>query len=222
MAKDGFDNQWPGPDDRLVVTEMLANSASPHWKECRNFILKLIQASDLPVTLKADAEDAVQKIMLAVMKNLQKFRYECRLSTWLTVIVHNRVNDMYREWLRNSRWITQISNQSEKPDNEADQFELETRASPPTPEEICIKREELSEVFLGLEEYLNAHRHPERNRFILQKVLLENSTCEEIAKHLDISAAMVSYVVREARRYLREKMRLQSLADDIDKPEDVL
>lgn len=202
MTKVGLDNQWPGPDDRLVATEMLNNPDSPHWEKCRNFIHGLIQVSSLPVDFR---EDAVQNAMLAVMKSLRDFRYECRLRTWLGIIVHTRAIDMYRDIKRDSQRSAQTNAQPEKLGHETDHLDLEINTLPLTPEEIYLIREELSEVLTKLQAYTNAHRHPRRNSIILQKVLLENCSCEDVAQQLGVSSAMVSYIVRAARRYLREK-----------------
>jgi hypothetical protein len=67
MSKGGFEDRWPGPDDRLVVTAMLANTNSPHWNECLNFVTMIIKTSNLPASSR---EEAVQKAMVVVFKNL--------------------------------------------------------------------------------------------------------------------------------------------------------
>jgi RNA polymerase sigma factor (sigma-70 family) len=199
MTTGGPDNEWPGPDDQLVVTEMLNKRNSPHWEQCCNFVERLIQASNLPVEHR---EDAVQKVMLAVMRYLPGFRYEGRLRNWLGKVVRTHVIDEFREIKHDIEWITHMNDSSEE--NEADLLDREIKNSLPTPEEICIKREELHEVVIGLQAYVDSHRHPERNRIIVQKVLLEDYSREEVAQQVGTSTEMVGYIVRTAQSYLRK------------------
>lgn len=193
-------NPWPGPDDKLVVDQMLADPYSHRWNECRRFFEQLVQASDLPVDLR---EDVVQNAMFTVMRSLPGFHYECRLKTWLGMIAHSRIVDAWRDRIRNNQWISPPNGPSGDEESETGILKINT---PQTTEGECIIREKIREVMRVLREYINTHANAERNRQILQKVLFDQFTFEEAAQELGVNAPVVRYVVRSAQRYLRERM----------------
>jgi RNA polymerase sigma factor (sigma-70 family) len=201
MSKSGVEDRWPGPDDRLVVAVMLADTSSSHWNECLNFVEMIIKLSNLPASSK---EEAVQKAMMVVFRSLKEFRYECRFRTWLRIIVYTRVVDDHRYRARNQR-LAHTHDPPEALEYVADYSGLEITSPSSTPEEICLLQEALREVLAELQVYADAHRHPERDRFILQKVLLDGHSREDVARELGISAAMVGYVVRSAQQHLRDQ-----------------
>ncbi len=202
--KGSANNSWPGPDDKLVVTEMLADPSSPHWKECNHFFERLIQVSDLP---ESDKDDVVQDAMLSVIKYLPSFRYECRLQIWLARIANSRKIDMYRRQARLKRNISPTNNFS---DDEEDENELAKISASFTTEDECLMREAVREAYSGVLEYLGDHANPERNRQILQRVMLAQYSSQEAAEELGLPVPVVRYVVRSVQRYLRERTNQES------------
>lgn len=202
MAKtvSGELRRWPGSDDKLVVAEMLRDPASPHWRECRTFIERIIQESNLPADLK---EETVQNTMLSVIKSLPNFRYECRFTTWLAKISHVRKIDALRAYTRDNHRLAFPDDPSEETENETDIFQIYARQ---TIEDECVIRETLQEALIGIRGYIKSHAKPDRNRLILQKVLFEGYSTEDVAQILGIPVPVVSYVVRGAQHFLREKM----------------
>lgn len=199
--KGRINNNWPGPDDKLVVTEMLNNPSSPHWKECSSFFEHLIQVSNVP---EASKDDVVQNAMLSVLKYLPSFRYECRLYIWLARIANSRITDAYR---RQKLLNQHISLQNNCSNDEEYENELVNISAPLTTEDECLLYEAIREAFAGMTEYLNAHANPERNRQILQRILLEDYSSQETAEELGVPIPVMRYVVRSVQRYLRERMR---------------
>src|SRR5438105_753865 len=114
-------NDWPGPDDKMVVTEMLDNRQSPHWEECYHFLEHLIQVSNLPEDHK---QDVTQDAFLSVMKYLPSFHYECRLRTWLGRVAYSRIMDTYRRQTRHNRLFPPPKNPSGDGENENEQLEI--------------------------------------------------------------------------------------------------
>ncbi len=201
------DDQWPGPDDKRVVEEMLGDFASPHWEHCYNFIRRLVQVSGLALDHQ---DDTVQEVLLTVQRSLSGFRHEGKLRHWLGVVVYSHVQDVYRSQKR-EWWIMRIHDSpydsSEASENASDHFEHDIGNSPPTPEEIYLEKEKWREIVTALQTYVNAHRDAERRCAMLQKVLFDGYTREAVAQQLGCSAAMVGYIVRAALRAVREQMR---------------
>ena len=201
MSKEKSRNLWPGQDERSVVAEMLKNPKSAHWNECRSFLMRLVNASNLPSDLK---EDAVQSAMVSVIRNLSNFHYQCKLTTWLGIIANTRVIDLQRDQTRESKWISPQIDHPEDAEIEVDRFTINTSK---TTEEESLIREELREVLNEMQNYIKSHANPIRNRRILQMVLFEGYSIEETARQLGVPAPVVGYVVRSIQHYLREKMR---------------
>lgn len=63
---------WPGADDRTVVEEMLRDSISGHWYECRVLVKKIVHAwaKNIP---QDHWEDIVQEAMIRLGKSLPSF-----------------------------------------------------------------------------------------------------------------------------------------------------
>ncbi len=198
--KEWSGDPWPGPDDKLIVAQMLADPSSHHWNECHTFFEHVIRANNLPVDLR---DDVVQNAMFTVMRSLPTFHYECRLRTWLGMIANSRIVDAWRNHARKNRQIIPLDN---PPGDEESGTGILKINAPQTTEGECIIREELREAISVLREYLNTHAKSERNRQILQKVLLEEYTFEEAAQELGVNAPVIRYVVRSVQRYLRERM----------------
>src|SRR5579875_539132 len=85
---------WPGDNDREVVRQMLEDPLSPHWQDCRDFIMRLVRKLNVPVDHQ---DDVVQEMMITVTRNLPNFKHNCKLTTWLGKSVHWRVSDLRRE-----------------------------------------------------------------------------------------------------------------------------
>jgi RNA polymerase sigma factor (sigma-70 family) len=180
---------WPGPDDKCVIAEMMSDDHSPHWEQCLIFIRQLLSRMNVP----ADSEeDIVQQSLLSVKKKLAEFRHECFLKSWIKLIVVNKTRDELRTYVRNKTRLQIIT-------------EDLAIVTPQTVEEQYLQREQLREVIAGLQKFVAQHAHRTRNALILRLVLFEGYTCDEVAKQLKIERPVVYVVIRTARRYLREQ-----------------
>lgn len=191
--------RWPGDDDRPVITEMLADLHSPHWEECNSFVEKYIfgKFPSLPEHLQ---HEAVQNTMLSVHRGLSDFRFDSKLTTWLIPIAHNRAIDLYRKFKLEAQSEIPQKADTNEPDGEEDIFRTDVSSSPV---EVLLIIEELEEVRAALQEFIEKHKHRERNARILDMVLYNGHSCEETAQFLGLNAPLVSYIVREARKHLR-------------------
>lgn len=193
---------WPDNDDRSVVAEMLADPHSRHWKECDSYVAKLIRRIQDPFLSHLE-EDVKQEAMAAIHRNLLGFRFGCKLTTWLYDIARSKVIDVKR---KHKQHPLQESYLKESPGDSSEEESQIYKANPSSsPDEITITGELLEEVNAAIQEYTQLHRNPVRNMQILQMVLYEDQTCEEVARILGLKPALVSYVARDARKFLKEK-----------------
>ena len=195
---------FPGADadDRIVVEEMLRDSKSGQWYECREFVKKLIQihAKNIP---RDHWDDIVQDAMIRIDKFLPTFQYHCNLRTWLFGIVRSCIIDTYRKFTHVGKLMAAHGDLHNDVEYESDAFTSNLQA---TAEDEFIVHEELKNALVALQEYISAHANPKRNRRILDMVILEGSSLEAAAKAVGCSAAVAGYVVRTAQRYVRERL----------------
>lgn len=194
---------WPGGDDRTVVEEMLRDSTSGQWYECREFIKKRVQlqARNIPQDLW---EDLVQDTMIRVGKSLPTFRYQCALRTWLFDIIHSCIIDAYRKLTHAGSLIAPLGDLYDDVEHEMDVLGVNIFR---TAEDECITRDEVQRALVALQEHVSTHAHSKRNGKILNMVIFEDRSLEEAAKAVGCSAPVAGYVVRTAQRYARGKVR---------------
>jgi RNA polymerase sigma-70 factor (ECF subfamily) len=143
---------------------------------------------------KADAEDLAQDVFLEVYRTGEKFRGDCKLSTWLYRIATNRSLNLVRnnkhrrffqsieETFTGNRAIEVSNNKSDQPDhNITDQ-----------------QRADLLHMAID--------KLPEKQRvaFILNKY--EDLRYQEIAEVMDISLASVESLIHRAKKNLQEQL----------------
>lgn len=198
------DHEWPGLDDKLVVDDMLRSRDSPHWRHCLDFMQGLVQMSGLPVDAQ---DDVIQNAMTAVLKYLPDFRYKGRLRNWLAVIVHRHGINEYRRRKLDKQWLIRPNDQTETSEDVISHIDREVSNSPPTPEQLYLKRERWDEIFLALQHYLDSHQNTDLRRVVLWQVLFEGASHKEVARRVGISPEMVGYFVRAALRCVRDQLK---------------
>jgi RNA polymerase sigma factor (sigma-70 family) len=192
---------WPGTDDNIVVQEMLRDHSSGQWHECREYVRKLVhvKAKNIPEDYR---EDIIQDAMMRIAKSLATFQLQCAFKTWIFGIVHSCIIDAYRKSRRVGQFTTPLNDIDVEGEHESNMLTMHATISV---EDKCILDEQLLRVWEALQEYVSTHANPTRNSRILNMVLFENRTLEETARAVGCSAPVVGYIVRSARRYVREK-----------------
>jgi RNA polymerase sigma factor (sigma-70 family) len=196
---------WSKEDDRAVVEEMLQDSRSEKWSECRMFIEMLvqIQAKNIPSNSR---EDIVQDTMIRVKKSLPAFQYRSMLQTWLFIIVRSCIIDSHRKLMHVGQFMVPLGDVQDGAKQEADVL---TNAISRSVEDECITHEKLRQALDALQEYVSIHAKPIRNRRILVMVLLEGRSLVQAARAVGCSAAVAGYVVREAQHFVIERLKDQ-------------
>jgi len=145
---------------------------------------------------REEAMDVAQEVFLSAYRNLDGFREEARLSTWLLKIAANRcLNRIRQRTTRASREVRLF--EPETQDGDAPAFQ------PPGPEEIrpdrVVENRELGRI---LAEAL-ARLDPD-SRWILLLSDVEGFTNEEIAAMAEIPLGTVKSRIHRARMTLRK------------------
>jgi RNA polymerase sigma factor (sigma-70 family) len=148
-------------------------------------------------------EDIVQEAMIRIHKYLATFKFKCSLRTWIFNIVRSCIIDTYRK----SKHAVEFHALVDPYHDVEIEDELLVANMPGTLEDECITRDELRRVMIALQEFVSLHANQARNRAILEMVFFEDMSLEETAQALGCSAPVVGYVVRCARRYVRENLR---------------
>lgn len=193
---------WPGDDEQSVVEEMIRDRLSRHWEECSKFVSRYVyaKAKSIPPNFH---EEIIQEVLHKVAKSLPGFQFRCTLKTWLSLIVEHCIIDTHRR-LRNERRFHIPSGDSHNDSDRESEGVIagETKSAEAVYEII----DELRNASVALLEYANAHSNPIRDRLIIRMVIFEGHTHAETAEAVGCNAPVVGYVIREAQRYVREKM----------------
>lgn len=138
-----------------------------------------------------EAEDIVQESLLKAWRNLQQFRGESQIGTWLRAIVKNTA----REWLRNRGSRVHLPLETQRNEDE-DPTVLELTDPRLGPEEWCERRE-IEEILyseLGTLTYLS--------RRAIELCALEEQSLRDAARTLNVGVVAVKSRMFRGRRLL--------------------
>ncbi len=146
----------------------------------------------------ADAEDAVQDALLSAYRNLDQFKGQAQMSTWLTTIVTNSALTQLRRRLRQ----THLS--LDERFGEEQEYCVSERLADcgPSPEDECIK----SELHERLMQFV-AELSPSLRK-VVQLRDLDGLTTHEAAQILGVADVTVKAQVSRARAKLKRLMRV--------------
>jgi RNA polymerase sigma factor (sigma-70 family) len=192
----------PGMDERAVVAEMMSHLHPEHWEECRKFVKRRVyaKAKNIPVDLH---EDIIQEVMYKVTRSLEHFDFRCSFKNWVNLVVEHCIIDEHRKLRNEERSHFFSIDQYSESDSEGEGFSPSEAKSA---EEIFMINDEIHNGKEALLEYANTHSNPTRDRLIIRMVIDEGRTHTEAAIVAGCNPPVVGYVVREAQRYVREKM----------------
>jgi len=149
------------------------------------------------LTNSADAEDAVQDALLSAYKNLDQFRGQAQMSTWLTAIVTNCA----RMQLRKRPRAIHLSLDEQFGEDEKYSLSELLKDRGPTPEDECRN----SELNAGLRQLAAQLSPPLRKAFQLRD--LDGLTTSEAAHILGVADGTVKAQLARARAKLKQLMR---------------
>jgi RNA polymerase sigma-70 factor (ECF subfamily) len=154
---------------------------------------------------RQDAEDATQQTFIKVMENLEKFREEASVTTWILRIATNQALTMLRR-RRTAREVgleTATDSNSNEPPLPHPEFIAQWRDDPA----ILAQHSEVKEL---INKALSELDEKYRVAFVLRDI--EQFSTREAAEILGISESNVKVRLLRARLQLRERLT-QSLGD---------
>jgi len=139
------------------------------------------------VRIEEEARDLTQDVFLKAYENIEKFRGESKISSWLYRIAYNL----------SMNWSERRSGRETQLDDEL----AETLAEPPSlAEEIFEREAQLARITAILAEM------PEKYRAVISLYYFEEKSYQEIAEALGLPMNTVKIHLLRAKERLREKL----------------
>ena len=139
-----------------------------------------------------DAEDATQDVFLKAYQNLNKFKPESSLHTWLFRIAVNTCIDYKRKPFFESLFTTS---------KEGDVFVIDRPADSPSPDRLYESKQINDAIKLALS------RLSVKLRVVIVLKEIEGLSYEEITEVLDVSIGTVKSRISRAREELKELLK---------------
>jgi RNA polymerase sigma factor (sigma-70 family) len=137
-----------------------------------------------------DQKDLCQEIFLKVYQNLDSFRHESKLSTWIAKIAyHTCLNHLQR---KKASWLHDAADPQ--------------RPSDPPDENALAPDSEYAEWDANERLHREIARLPFRYRTVLTLYHLDGMGCREIAQIMSLPEGTVKSHLHRARRLLKEKL----------------
>lgn len=165
---------------RVVPEELTIESVFRHYvDDVHRIVARLLG----PSAGRADVEDVVQLVFIAIQRALPRFRGESKLSTWIYGVSARVVMTQLRGWRRHRRLLAALGDHLQS----ADTY---------TPEQSASERQELARVWRCL------LRIKPKKRVVYIMHELEDLSGNEIAEALEIPVATVWTRLHHARKEL--------------------
>jgi len=143
-----------------------------------------------------DAEETLQDCFIKAYNSLSSFKGEAKFSTWFYRIVYNTA-------------LTKLSSQKRKTENEMssvhEHFDLKSDY-----DYNVSERKDMSEFINEL-----VNKLPEKHSAIISLFYLDEMSCEEISKVLDISISNVKVMLYRSRNALKDIIIKNNLVKEL-------
>jgi len=143
-----------------------------------------------------DAEETLQDCFIKAYNSLSGFKGEAKFSTWFYRIVYNTA-------------LTKLSSKKRKTENEMssvdEHFDLRSDY-----DYNVSERKDMSEFINEL-----VNKLPEKHSAIISLFYLDEMSCEEISKALDISLSNVKVMLHRSRNALKDIIIENNLVEEL-------
>ncbi len=143
-----------------------------------------------------DAEETLQDCFVKAYNSLSGFKGEAKFSTWFYRIVYNTA-------------LTKLSSKKRKTENEMssvdEHFDLKSDY-----DYNLSERKDMSEFIIEL-----VNKLPEKHSAIISLFYLDEMSCEEISKVLDISLSNVKVMLHRSRNALKDIIIKNNLVKEL-------
>ncbi|MCY1722599.1 sigma-70 family RNA polymerase sigma factor [Prolixibacteraceae bacterium Z1-6] len=145
---------------------------------------------------REDAEDIAQDVFIEVYRNIQKFRADSKLSTWLYRIAVNRSLNHIRDNKKN-RWFHSFEDEVSAKNKQLQQLESSNSDQP----EFELENKQRATI---LYEAINELPKNQKVAFTLSKY--EELSYQEIAEVMELSVSSVESLLFRAKKALQKKL----------------
>lgn len=194
-------------DESDFIAKLIAGDEDAFRRLVRQYQDRLFKVAYGIILDREEARDIVQEVFLKVFNNINRFRGDAKLSTWLHRITVNQCLNWQRRWKRRFRW----HHRPLQTENNIDYPEL--GSTDVTPDALYSEKE-LDRLF---QKQLKALSETTRSVYLLRES--EGLSYDEIAKILGIKKGTVSSRLFNARKQLIKGLTPYLDADQIDKKE---
>ncbi len=143
-----------------------------------------------------DAEETLQDCFIKAYNSLSGFKGEAKFSTWFYRIVYNTA-------------LTKLSSKKRKTENEMssvdEHFDLRSDY-----DYNVSERKDISEFIIEL-----VNKLPEKHSAIISLFYLDEMSCEEISKVLDVSISNVKVMLHRSRNALKDIIIENNLVEEL-------
>jgi RNA polymerase sigma-70 factor (family 1) len=140
---------------------------------------------------ESDAEELVQEVFVKVWENRQSLKSELSFKSYLFTIALNQIRKHFNKKAVSLHYLESLQHEPELTDNQE------------------IQSEDFETVLQHINQIIG--QMPPRRREIFTKSKLEGKSSKEISVELGISPGTVDNQVSEAIRFIRSKLKNESL-----------
>jgi len=145
---------------------------------------------------REDAEDIAQDVFVEVYRNIDKFRADAKLSTWLYRIAVNRSLNHIRD-NKKRKWFQGFDNEVAEKNREL----LQARTADSDEPDYELENKQRAII---LKEAINSLPQNQKVAFTLSKY--EELSYQEIAEVMDLSVSSVESLLFRAKKGLQKKL----------------
>lgn len=182
--------------DQEIIDSVLRGNQSDYSIIIERYKNKAFSMVKRMLRNEQDAEEVLQDCFIKAYNSLNSFKGESKFSTWFYRIVYNTT-------------LTRLSSKKRKTESEMssieDHFDLKSDYDHKEHE-----NEDLSEFIKGMVNQL-----PERYSAIIDLFYLNEMSCEEISKVMNISLSNVKVMLYRSRSALKELIVKKNLVEEI-------
>jgi RNA polymerase sigma factor (sigma-70 family) len=143
-----------------------------------------------------DAEETLQDCFIKAYNSLSSFKGEAKFSTWFYRIVYNTA-------------LTKLSSKRRKTENEMSSVDEHFNLKSDYDYNVS-ERKDMSEFIIEL-----VNKLPEKHSSIISLFYLDEMSCEEISKTLDISLSNVKVMLHRSRNALKDIIIENNLVEEL-------
>jgi RNA polymerase sigma-70 factor, ECF subfamily len=183
-------------EEALFVQRLRANDDAAYDELVRGYHASIFHVAYRMLGDSGDASDVVQEIFLKVFRNINGFKGESSLKTWIFRIAFSEILNRLRWWKRRYRHATVSLDEDQNGNGHGYQLSDAT----PGPEQILQSKEQEQAIQQALKKLSSDHR----SIIILRDI--EGFSYGEIAQVLGVSIGTVKSRLARARADLKKSL----------------